>query len=206
MKLTDFSVRDLVGMIAKTSPELGGSTAALISSLLGIAMCKMALLVSAKRHPENDLVVTGLDSITMDITAVIDKDQACVKTLIETLNSNAETDVMRSALIDATRQPLAACHLLVEAMELLERACGEIDQSVSSDYFGGVEVIGASFRAVTMAINENLNADLLADMKSRTAAGRAELKARFERAVVSLGADQHGEPVGASSGEIMPPY
>jgi formiminotetrahydrofolate cyclodeaminase len=150
-------------------------------------MSKMALLVSAKRHPENDLIVTGLDSIAMDIAAVIGKDQASVKTLIETLNSDAGRDDKRSALIDATRQPLAACHLLVEAMEVLERACGEIDQSVTSDCFGGVEVISASFRAVMMAINENLKADLLADMKSRTAVGRAELQARFQRAVVSLG-------------------
>ncbi|WJH38445.1 hypothetical protein N7E02_07435 (plasmid) [Aliirhizobium terrae] len=78
MRLVSRPFSDLVAMTAKRSPELGGSTAALRASLLGIAMCKMALLVSAKRHPENDLIVTALDSIAMDIASLIDKDQASV--------------------------------------------------------------------------------------------------------------------------------
>jgi formiminotetrahydrofolate cyclodeaminase len=63
MQLIDLSISDVVAMTAKTSPEMGGSTAALLSSLLGIAMCKMALLVSAEQRPDNDLIVTGLDSM-----------------------------------------------------------------------------------------------------------------------------------------------
>lgn len=187
MRLVGRSLSDLIAMTAKKSPELGGSTAALLASLLGIAMCKMALMVSAKQHPKNDLIVTALDSITMDITSLIDKDQESVQNLIQTLNSDAETEGKRSALIDATRQPLSACHLLVEAMEVLKRARGEIDQSVTSDYFGGVEIVGASFRAVMMAINQNLKADLLTEMKDRTKSGRAELQARFDHAFESLG-------------------
>ncbi len=187
MRLVSRPFSDLVAMTAKRSPELGGSTAALLASLLGIAMCKMALLVSAKQHPENDLIVTALDSIAMDIASLIDKDQASVQNLIQTLNSDAEAEGKRSALIDATRQPLSACHLLVEAMEVLEQARGEIDQSVTSDYFGGVDIIGASFRAVTRAVNQNLKADLLTEIKDRTKSGRAELQARFDHAFESLG-------------------
>lgn len=186
MRLVGRSLSDLIAMTAKKSPELGGSTAALLASLLGIAMCKMTLLVSAQRNPANDLIVTALDSIAMDIASLIDKDQASVQNLIQTLKSDAEMEGKRSALIDATHQPLSACHLLVEAMEVLEQARGEIDQSVTSDYFGGIELVGASFRSVMMAINENLKADLLTEMKDRTKSGRAELQARFDRAFDSL--------------------
>lgn len=186
MRLVSTPFSDLVAMTAKRSPELGGSTAALLASLLGIAMCKMALLVSAKQHPENDLIVTALDSIAMDIASLIDKDQASVQNLIQTLNGTSGTDGKRSALIDATRQPLSACHHLVEAMEALEQARGQIEESVTSDYFGGVEIVGASFLAAMMAIDQNLKADLLTEMKDRTKSGRAELKARFDHAVKSL--------------------
>ncbi|WJH38446.1 hypothetical protein N7E02_07440 (plasmid) [Aliirhizobium terrae] len=72
-------------------------------------------------------------------------------------------------------------------MEALEQARGQIEASVTSDYFGGVEIVGASFLAAMMAIDQNLKADLLTEMKDRTKSGRAELKARFDHAFDSLG-------------------
>ncbi len=47
-------------------------------------------------------------------------------------------------------------------------------------------MIAASFQAAMMAVNQNLKADLLTEVKDRTKTGRAELKARFDRAFESL--------------------
>lgn len=58
---------------------------------------------------------------------------------------------------------------------------------VISDHFGGAEIVSASFWAVIMAINQTPRADLLSELKDGTESGRAELKARFERALESLG-------------------
>lgn len=66
----------------------------------------------------------------------------------------------------ATRQPLAGCHLLVDAIELLENVSKEIDPTVASDFFGGVQMIAASFQAAMMAVNQNLKADLLTEVKT----------------------------------------
>ena len=57
---------------------------------------------------------------------------------------------------------------------------------MTSDYLGGVDIIGASFRAVMMAIHENLKADLLTEMDDRKKSGRGELQSRFDRAFESL--------------------
>jgi formiminotetrahydrofolate cyclodeaminase len=186
MNLVDRSIRDLVAMTARTSPAVGGSTAALLSSLLGIAMCKMALLVSAKQRPHCDLIVTRLDAIAMNITLVIDRDQASVQNLIATLKKDVGSDDRCSALIDATRQPLAGCQLLLDAVESMANVSGEIDPSVTSDYFGGVEIVAASFRAAMMAVEQNLKADLMAETERCTASGLAALLARFERTAGDL--------------------
>lgn len=187
MHLVDRSFKELVAMTAKTPPELGGSTAALLSSLLGIAMSKMALLTSIKKHFDNDLIVARLDAIAMDIASALERDQKSVKQLINSLKDDATPEVKRSALIEATHQPLAASHLLIDAMEVLVSSRGKVDQSVTSDYYGGATVIAASFRAVVMATNANLEATSLAEIKQRTSKARSELQARFERATEKLG-------------------
>lgn len=187
MGLVDCHFKDIVAMTAKTPPELGGSTAALLSSLLGIAMCKMALLTSAKKRFANDVTVARLDDIAMDITSALDKDQMSVKHLIETLTMNGRADEKRCALIEATRHPLAACHMLVDATEALVSARAQLDKSVTSDYYGGVALIVASYRAVTLAVDANLETDLLAEMRQQTAGARAELQSRLEHATKNLG-------------------
>ncbi len=90
-------------------------------------------------------------------------------------------------LMEATRHPLAACHLLVDAMEALVLARTQLDKSVTSDFYGGAAVIAASFTAVMMAVNANLETDLAADMMQRTESGRAELQARLQDATDNLG-------------------
>lgn len=186
MHLLDRSLKDLVAMTAKTPPELGGSTAALLSSLLGIAICKMALLTSAKKRPDSGLTLGRLDAIAMDLSSTLDLDQASVKQLLEVLKKNVDPHEKHSVFIEATRQPLAACHLLVDAMEVLVSARGEVDQSVTSDYYGGAAVIAASLREMTLAVDANLRNDFLAEMRQRTASERATLQTRFNRAAQAL--------------------
>lgn len=55
-------------------------------------------------------------------------------------------------LIDATRQPLAAAHWLIELLELLADAPNRIIKAVVSDFHGGIELISAAFKAVMLAV------------------------------------------------------
>jgi hypothetical protein len=47
LDLLDHTVNELLDLIGRSSPQVSGSTAALLTSEFGIAMCKMALLVSS---------------------------------------------------------------------------------------------------------------------------------------------------------------
>lgn len=89
--------------------------------------------------------------------------------------------------MEATRHPLAACYLLVDAMEALVSARTQPDKSVTSDFYGVAAVIATSFTAVMMAVNANLEIDLVADTVQRTESGRAQLQARLQDATDKLG-------------------
>lgn len=55
-------------------------------------MCKLALLTPSRQHPANDLIVTRLDAIALDITSALDKDQMSVKHLMEALRVDGGPD------------------------------------------------------------------------------------------------------------------
>ncbi|TNM65218.1 cyclodeaminase/cyclohydrolase family protein [Aliirhizobium smilacinae] len=186
MDLLDHTVNELLDLIGRSSPQVSGSTAALLTSEFGIAMCKMALLVSSGDSAGNEITVVLLDSISRDISAAATRDRASVLALIETMKLNEPRDVVRPALIEATRQPLLACHLLVEALELLARYAADVDPSVASDYYAGTMVISTGFKAVIMAVDANLKDDRMGDLRDLISVDRAGLSQRHGFASNSL--------------------
>ncbi|WP_312992566.1 cyclodeaminase/cyclohydrolase family protein [Rhizobium populisoli] len=86
----------------------------------------------------------------------------------------------RAALIDATREPLASAHLLIELLESMEDASHKVADHVASDFGGGVKLICAAFRAVMMAVENNLRDDDAEQLRERTTSNHSSLVARFD--------------------------
>jgi formiminotetrahydrofolate cyclodeaminase len=96
--------------------------------------------------------------------------------------------------VGATREPLAAAHLLIELLGLLRGNSERVDPSVASDFHGGTELIGAAFETVMMAIETNLKDEQMIGLRNRTSSDRANLRVRYQilredlrKSVISLG-------------------
>ncbi|WP_407668988.1 hypothetical protein [Neorhizobium galegae] len=68
----------------------------------------MALAVSHKHGSDTDLLIEGLDSILSEIKNATEKDRAASSALIDVYRQDSNEEARRSALVDATREPLAA--------------------------------------------------------------------------------------------------
>lgn len=190
MDLQNLDLETMLSYIGRASPSISGSTAALVASQLGIAMVRMAFEVSQKRGSETELVTERLDSLLAQIKKAADDDWAASKALIERYRQNSDTAAKASALVDATRAPLAAAHLLVELLELLDDASAKVASNVASDFGGGVELINAAFAAVMMAVENNLRDDACEPIRARTESNRSSLFARSEQAIRHLRRDR----------------
>jgi formiminotetrahydrofolate cyclodeaminase len=186
MSLQDLDLETMLARIGQSSPLISGSTAALVAAQVGAAMVRMALTVSQKHGSDTDMVIERLDSIVSRVKETTESDRVASTALIETYRQNSASDARHAALIDATREPLAAAHLLVELLESLEAACEKIADNVMSDFEGGVELIGAAYRALMMAVESNLRDDGAEQLRSRTSYSRSTLRTRFDLALNRL--------------------
>jgi formiminotetrahydrofolate cyclodeaminase len=177
MRIEECSINEILSEIGRVSPHISGSTAALIAAQLGLAMARMAFLVSARHGANVDLEVALLDSLAQDIKAATDRDQQASSALIESSATGADEDSKISARIDATHEPLAAAHLLIETLEFLRENSDKIRPAVASDHGGAIQLIGAAFAAVMMAVDTNLESDGMTIMRERTEQDRARLHA-----------------------------
>ncbi|MBA9035963.1 cyclodeaminase/cyclohydrolase family protein [Rhizobium leguminosarum] len=194
MRLQESTLEKLLADIGRTSPRISGSTAALVAAQLGAAMAKMGLLVSENHGFDNEEAVEQLDSIVTDIKAATERDRAASTALIDAYRRSSDESNLQRARAQATREPLAAGNLLIELLALLEKNSARVDPSVASDFHGGVEMIGASFKAVMMSVETNLKDDLTTDLRNRTSSDWANLLARYETAREALrrSANAHG--------------
>lgn len=148
-------------------------------------MVRMALTVSSKHGTNNDLIIERLDSTSARLIEAAEQDRAAALSLIEALWEEA-TPVDRRALTGATLEPLTAAHVLIELLEYAVDAVSGVGPSVASNFFGGVELIGASFFGVMMAVETNLKQDAAEDLSSRTLQNRISLRARHDAAMATL--------------------
>lgn len=176
MPLEDCSLNEILSDIGRTAPRFSGSTSALIAAQLGIAMAKMALVVSSNHGFDNRITVALVDSLASDVKAAAKRDQSASAALIEIDKGSCNTDDLLRARMNATREPLAAAHVLIETLELVWRDADQIDASVASDFYGGIELISAAFSAVMMAIETNLAADGMENLLQRTEGDRSRLR------------------------------
>lgn len=177
MRIEECSLDEILSEIGQVSPLVSGSTAALIAAQLGLAMARMAFLVSARHGADTQVQVTLLASLAHDIKTAAGRDQQASSAMIESSKDGVDEASKIQARIDATREPLVAAHLLIEALELLRENSHRIRFAVASDYGGALHLIGAAFAAVMMAVEANLEADSMTTMRERTKQDRARLRA-----------------------------
>lgn len=186
MSLQKLDLETMLAQIGRASPAISGSSAALIAAQLGVAMTRMALAISNVHGSDTDMVIECLDSISARIREATENDRSASTALIDAYRRNADATIRHAALVDATRAPIAAALLLLELLELLKDASGRIAKNVASDFHGGIELIGAAFSAVMMAVETNLSDDDAADLRTRTLCNRSTLRIRFDRAMNGL--------------------
>lgn len=161
----------------KTSPSIGGSTAAALSALIAISVAKMALLISAEKEnlPDLEAAATRMDSISMRLQDAAEIDNDALQRCLDAAENGQETTQARG---DATTAPLASAHLVLEALELLERHSPDVSQLVLSDYFAGCVMLDGAFSAILMAVEANLKSDEMLELRRRTSGDRARLNKR----------------------------
>lgn len=180
MSLQDLDLKTILAQIGRAEPAISGSTAALVAAQLGAAMIRVALAVSHRHGSDIDMVVERLDSIVSRIRQATENDRAASTELIDSYRQDADPVTRSSALTAATREPLAAAFLLTELLESLEVARSKVAHNLMSDFAGGIELISAAFRAVMMAVENNLDSDGTDKLRERMSSNRSNLLARFD--------------------------
>lgn len=177
LKLIQNSIEEITAAAGKSSPSIGGSTAAAISALIAIAVAKMALLISAEkaRSPGLEVAATRFDSISMRLQEAAETDKEALQSYLDATRTGQD---IRPAWNDATTAPLALAHIVLEALELLESHSPDMCQLVTSDYFGAWAMLDGSFSAIMMAIEANLRSREMFDLDARTSGDRACLRQR----------------------------
>lgn len=171
------SIEEIMTATGKTSPSIGGSTAAALSALIAVSVAKMALLISAEKQNQPDLEAAAarLDSISMRLQDAAEADKDALQRCLAAAKAGQETTQARR---DATTAPLASAHLVLEALELLERHLPDISHLVLSDYYSGWVMLDGAFSAILMAVEANLKSDEILELRSRTSGDRARLNKR----------------------------
>ena len=186
MNLQELDLETMLAEIGRASPSISGSTAALVAAQLGTAMVRMALSVSHKHGSDTDMVIERLDSILSQIKGAAQRDRAASTVLIEAYRQKAEPSARSLALTNATREPLAAAHLLIELLEVLKDTSSKVANTVASDFGGGIELINAAFNAVMMAVESNLHQEGAEELRARTSYNRSNLLTRRDVAMKSV--------------------
>jgi formiminotetrahydrofolate cyclodeaminase len=186
MMLQQLDLETMLAEIGRAKPAISGSTAALVAAQLGTAMARMALAVSHKHRSDTDLLIERIDSLLTQIKEATEKDRAASIALIDAYRQHSDAAPRRSALTDATREPLAAAHLLIDLLEVLRDASGKVADNVASDFYGGIELVSAAFKAVMMAVESNLHQDGAEELRTRTSYNSSNLLTRADVAMRSL--------------------
>jgi formiminotetrahydrofolate cyclodeaminase len=179
----------ILASIGRRDPDIPGSTASVLSALLGLAMGRMAIIITGDEKNDLAKACRSLDEISKQLSATADRDRHYFRQYIDALHERqagdeAGGDHLKEAKIEATQEPLAAAQLIVESLELFRDIAGSIDRKVVSDLHSGANILSAAFSGTMMAAEINLHRQ--AEMRRSTAADRADLYDRRAAALAQL--------------------
>lgn len=183
MAIVDERFSEVLASTGRTSPDVPGSTASILAALLGLAMGKMAVVIS-NGAPDLSHVILRLDDISEKLAASAERDRSNFRLYMDALQSHAGAKTIEEARTNATLEPLFASYLIVEGIELLAEVSDHIDSKVVSDLHGGAALLSAAFSSVMMAVEVNLQDH--DDLRTDTAGDRSDLFDRRRAAAVRL--------------------
>ncbi len=184
LKLVDQPVASVMEQMGHPSPELGGSSAAILAGLLGLSMVRMALSVSASHHEERARqALADVDGLALRLSVLADDDRTAFHVYLQAMKSDQRVESERHAAALATFNALfAAAEALVAALELSERMAEGIAKSVESDLFGGAALLDASFSGLAFAIETNLRPERMAAERQTLTQRLVSLDAKRKKA------------------------
>lgn len=223
MDLVDQPLHTILEGTGHRSPDLGGSTASILAALIGLSLIRMAVEVSLGNEggseaatDELEQVLATLDQQSVALTDLADADQEAFQAYLAALKrrrrppdasegsrasgatdpERSRDDAVSSAETVATRMPVQAAHVIVQALELVVATADRIRSTVASDIFGGAALLHGALTGVLLAVDINLksgqpqsHAALAADrdhLSSRGKSAFAEIEMRAEAAGYQL--------------------
>ena len=147
MGLVDLSLKDFATVLGSDAPAPGGGSAAALSGANGISLTKMVceLTLGKKKYADYQEVIEEVhlksSSLQEKLLAAIDKDTEAFNLVSAVFDMPKETDddkaarraAMQSALKEAAQSPYDMMLLMVEALEVTEKAVGKSNTNAASD-------------------------------------------------------------------------
>ncbi|MDG3143078.1 cyclodeaminase/cyclohydrolase family protein [Streptococcus suis] len=147
MGLVDLSLKDFATVLGSDIPAPGGGSAAALAGANGISLTKMVceLTLGKKKYADYQEVIEEVhlksSSLQEKLLAAIDKDTEAFNLVSAVFDMPKETDddkaarraAMQSALKEAAQSPYDMMLLMVEALEVTEKAVGKSNTNAASD-------------------------------------------------------------------------
>jgi len=193
--LSAAQVRDLA---ASVSPTPGGGSVSVLTATLGLALVHKGASISLKRAGEDiarrEALVLLCEEINYALAStsrLADDDSRAFQEYLDARSLPRTTEeektfrnaTMETAILNATRIPIASARQICAALERAERAVKLSDLHLLTDIFGGALLMKAAVEAVLLNVVANVS--LLSDEGTR-----AELQAErieMERSSTALG-------------------
>ncbi|MFU2182249.1 cyclodeaminase/cyclohydrolase family protein [Streptococcus hyovaginalis] len=147
MGLVDLSLRDFASVLGSDAPAPGGGSAAALSGANGISLTKMVceLTLGKKKYADVQDVIADIHHksgiLQEQLLAAIDKDTEAFNLVSAVFEMPKETDeekaarraAMQSALKEAAQSPYDMMLVMVEALEVTQKAVGKSNTNAASD-------------------------------------------------------------------------
>ncbi|MFV8189737.1 cyclodeaminase/cyclohydrolase family protein [Streptococcus hyovaginalis] len=147
MGLVDLSLRDFTSVLGSDAPAPGGGSAAALSGANGISLTKMVceLTLGKKKYADVQDVIADIHHksgiLQEQLLAAIDKDTEAFNLVSAVFEMPKETDeekaarraAMQSALKEAAQSPYDMMLVMVEALEVTQKAVGKSNTNAASD-------------------------------------------------------------------------
>jgi formiminotetrahydrofolate cyclodeaminase len=192
VRLADQSLDAIMRMMSHPSPELGGSTAAMLSGHIGLSMIRMALAVTGQSEThETGPALAEIGRIAEKLAESADRDRRAFETYLDRVKAHPEPgsaaeERLAAAENDTFRELMAGAALLVDGLEAAAGLAGRVRKSVESDLYGGAALIDAAFAGVSLAVQTNLRPERMQNRRADILAMLDALHAKRKKAYGEL--------------------
>lgn len=210
MLLTEYSVKAFLDELASKSPAPGGGSASALSGAIGASLVSMVASLTASKEKFRDRepmlreMLQQSERIRESLLAFVDRDAEAFNKVAEVFKMPRETEeqkrarneAMERALKEATEVPLGVMGEAVRALELCDKAFGNVVPTAISDIGVGALCLRTALYGAWLNVRINLNSirdrAFVEDIEKKAAdllqRGAALAESVLERARQELGA------------------